>query len=84
MKLIVLYYFIDNFYVLMAFLGLFKALYINCVFGAGMEVTSPALAIVMFMITTFCEGVGGIVFPYLSCKSIMSPNVYNVIQQYHT
>ena len=53
---------------LMAFAGFFKALYIASVFGAGMEVTGPSMAVVMFMIVTFVEGIGGIVFPYIACE----------------
>ena len=51
--------------------GIAKSLYISTVFGTGMEVTSPTLAVVMYMIVSLVEGVGGITFSFLSCKSVM-------------
>ena len=54
--------------------GFFKSLYIAASFGTGMEVTSPGVAVVMFMVVTMVEGVGGLVFSYLSCKCSMLIN----------
>ena len=59
---------LEMFYFIMGISGIFKSLYVSTVFGTGMEVTSPALAVVMYMVVSLVEGVGGIAFSFLSCK----------------
>ena len=67
------------FYLTMMVLGVCRGLHLSSMVGVCMEITTPAQAVLVFMMESVAEGIGCVTLPYLAGKYLPTVSQNNCI-----